>query len=144
MKLHEKLNVFVANQTVLYTKLHNLHWYVKGPQFITLHAKFEELYDHTTEVMDEVAERMLALGARPVANLKDALALATIKELEDKDIDGAKAVEVLIADLQLLNKDAKELRELAGEAEDPATEDLFVGYIAEYEKTIWMLNALLK
>lgn len=144
MKLHEKLNVFVANQTVLYTKLHNLHWYVKGPQFITLHAKFEELYDHTTEVMDEVAERMLALGARPVANLKDALALATIKELEDKDIDGAKAVEVLIADLQLLNKDAKELRELAGEAEDSATEDLFVGYIAEYEKTLWMLNALLK
>lgn len=144
MKLHEKLNVFVANQTVLYTKLHNLHWYVNGPQFFVLHEKFEEIYDHTTEVMDEVAERMLALGARPVANLKDALALATIKELEDKDIDGVSAVKVLFADLELLNKDAKELRELAGEAGDPATEDLFVGYIANYEKTLWMLRALLK
>lgn len=144
MKLHEKLNVFVANQTVLYTKLHNLHWYVNGPQFFVLHEKFEEIYDHTTEVLDEVAERMLALGARPVANLKDALALATIKELEDKDIDGVSAVKVLFADLELLNKDAKELRELAGEAGDPATEDLFVGYIANYEKTLWMLRALLK
>lgn len=144
MKLHEKLNVFVANQTVLYTKLHNLHWYVSGPQFFVLHAKFEELYDHTTEVLDEVAERLLALGGRPVASLKDALALATIKELGPKDIQGLDAVKVLQADLKVLLGDVKELRELAAEVNDPSTEDLFIGYRANYEKTLWMLEALLK
>lgn len=144
MKLHEKLNVFVANQTVLYTKLHNLHWYVHGPQFFVLHEKFEELYDQTTEILDEVAERMLALGGRPVASLKDVLAIATIKELEAKDIDGLGAVKLLLADLEALNKDAKELRELAGEAGDQATEDLFIGYGADYEKTMWMLKAILR
>lgn len=144
MKLHEKLNVFVANQTVLYTKIHNLHWYVSGPQFFVLHEKFEEIYDHTTEVLDEVAERMLAIGARPVASLKDALAIASIKELENKDIDGLSAVKVLKEDLTTLAKDAKELRELAGEIGDQATEDLFIGYGANYDKTLWMLNALLK
>lgn len=144
MKLQEKLNVFVANQTVLYTKLHNLHWYVSGPQFFVLHAKFEELYDETTETMDEVAERLLALGGRPVASLKDALALATIKELAAKDIDGKEAVKIVLADLKALLADVKELRTLAGENDDPATEDLFIGYRANYEKTIWMLEATLK
>lgn len=144
MKLHEKLNVFVANQTVLYTKLHNLHWYVTGPQFFVLHAKFEELYDETTEVLDEVAERILALGGKPVASLKEVLKLATVKELEDKDICGKDAAAILLADLKAGLADAKELIELAGNANDPATEDLFIGYSANYEKTIWMLTALLK
>jgi len=144
MKLHEKLNVFVANQTVLYTKLHNLHWYVTGPQFFVLHEKFEELYDETTEILDEVAERILALGGKPVASLKEVLKLTTVKELEDKDICGKDAAALLLGDLKASLADAKELIELAGNANDPATEDLFIGYSANYEKTIWMLTALLK
>ncbi|HKM02655.1 MAG TPA: DNA starvation/stationary phase protection protein [Bacilli bacterium] len=144
MKLQEKLNVFVANQTVLYTKLHNLHWYVTGPTFFVLHAKFEELYDETTEVMDEVAERLLAIGGKPVASLKEVLALTTIQEFVGKDIVGKDAVQVILADYKALLKDAKELRNLAAEADDPSTEDLFIGYRANYEKTIWMLEALLK
>ena len=40
----KELNQQVANWTVAYTKLHNFHWYVKGPNFFSLHEKFEELY----------------------------------------------------------------------------------------------------
>lgn len=68
--LFEKLNEYLANQQVMYIKLHNLHWYVKGRSFFTLHAKLEELYDQTAQIMDEVAERLLALGGSPVASLK--------------------------------------------------------------------------
>ena len=80
-KLYEKMNLYLANQEVAYIKLHNLHWYVKGRSFFTLHAKLEELYDRTAEIIDAVAERLLAVGQAPVANMKEALALATIKEL---------------------------------------------------------------
>lgn len=144
MKLQEKLNIFVANQTLLYTKLHNLHWYVSGPQFFVLHAKFEELYDETTEILDEVAERLLALGGRPVASLKDVLALATIKELPAKTIEGTEAVKIVLQDLKTLLADVKEIKVLAGENDDPSTEDFFIGYRTKYEKTIWMLEATLK
>lgn len=144
MKLQEKLNIFVANQTLLYTKLHNLHWYVSGPQFFVLHAKFEELYDETTEILDEVAERLLALGGRPVASLKDVLALATIKELPAKTIEGTEAVKIVLQDLKTLLADVKEIQVLAGENDDPSTEDFFIGYRTKYEKTIWMLEATLK
>ena len=57
-KLQEVLNRQIAGWSVLYTKLHNFHWYVKGPHFFTLHAKFEELYNLATANMDEVAERL--------------------------------------------------------------------------------------
>ena len=82
-KLYEKMNLYLANQEVAYIKLHNLHWYVKGRSFFTLHAKLEELYDQTAEIIDAVAERLLAVGQAPVANMKEALALATIKELAE-------------------------------------------------------------
>ncbi|MGO4274881.1 Dps family protein, partial [Paenibacillus sp. TAF58] len=39
------LNKQIANWGLLYVKLHNFHWYVKGNQFFTLHVKFEELYN---------------------------------------------------------------------------------------------------
>src|SRR6056297_2013130 len=79
------LNKQVANFGVLYTKLHNFHWFVKGKLFIQLHVKFEELYDEVTEHFDAVAERVLMLEGRPVATLKEFLELASIKEASSKE-----------------------------------------------------------
>ena len=70
--LNKELNKQVANWSVLYTKLHNFHWYVKGPSFFTLHAKFEELYNEATLNMDEIAERLLTLGGGTCSNIKRA------------------------------------------------------------------------
>lgn len=64
------LNEQVANWTVLYTKIHNFHWFVKGPHFFSLHVKFEELYNEASEHIDELAERILAIGGSPVATMK--------------------------------------------------------------------------
>lgn len=142
-KLYEKMNLYLANQEVGYIKLHNLHWYVKGRGFFTLHAKLESLYDQTADVIDEVAERLLALEQAPVANMKSALALATIKELEDAPISSDDTVRGLIADVEYWVRDTKEIAELADEAGDGATADQFNGYLSEYQKLLWMLQAYL-
>ncbi|KAF6610761.1 DNA starvation/stationary phase protection protein, partial [Paenibacillus sp. EKM208P] len=68
--VEELLNRQVANLNVLYVKIHNYHWYVKGSSFYTLHVKFEELYNEVTLKMDEIAERLLALKGSPSATLK--------------------------------------------------------------------------
>lgn len=143
MKLHEKMNQYLANQEVMYIKLHNLHWYIQGKSFFTLHVKLEELYDYTAEVIDDVAERMLAIGAKPIANLKGALEIATVKELDDKAISSEEVVKKLVKDFEFWIKDTQELIDLAGEEGDSPTEDLFIGYLTEYQKTLWMLNAYL-
>ena len=140
-KLYEKMNVYLANQQVSYIKLHNLHWYVKGRSFFTLHAKLEELYDATANVIDDVAERLLALDQKPVANLKGALAMATIKELEDGPIASEDTVKSLIKDMEYWIKDTKEIVDLADEAGDGATADMFNDYLAQYQKNMWMLKS---
>lgn len=144
MNLTEKLNVYLANQTLMYTKLHNLHWYVVGPSFFTLHERFEELYDETTEIIDEVAERMLALEMKPVGSLKAVLDLATIKELPDQDINSKEAVTLLVADFETIIADTKELMELAEKDDDIVTADILTGYLEKYQKTMWMLKAYLR
>ncbi|WP_374718123.1 Dps family protein, partial [Neobacillus sp.] len=58
-QLANVLNKQIANWAVLYLKLHNYHWFVKGDQFFTLHAKFEEFYNEAADHLDELAERLL-------------------------------------------------------------------------------------
>ena len=142
-KLEQFLNKEVANFGVLYTKLHNFHWYVKGPLFFQLHAKFEELYDEATEVYDAFAERILMIGGKPVATLKGNLELATIAEatgLETKE-DMIKSV---IQDFKKLDSELKEGIHLAEAVEDDVTVDLLTTTRASLQKHIWMLSELLK
>lgn len=141
-RLSVVLNRQVANWTVLYTKLHHFHWYVKGSEFFTLHAKFEELYEEAAARLDEVAERLLAIGGRPVSTLKESLALATV----DEAAGGESAVQMVgsvIADYAKLVQELAAGIESAQAAGDEATADLFIGQTADLQKTIWMLNAFL-
>ncbi|MCM3135511.1 DNA starvation/stationary phase protection protein [Paenibacillus polysaccharolyticus] len=141
-ELQEVLNRQIAGWSVLYTKLHNFHWYVKGPHFFTLHAKFEELYNLATANMDEVAERLLTIGGRPVATIAEQLRLSPIGEAQGQ-MSAEQMVEQVVADLNaMLNVIRQGIHE-AGEVEDKATEDMMIGFTAALDKEIWMLNAFL-
>jgi len=141
--LHEKLNVYLANQQIMYTKLRNLHWYVKGSSFFTLHGKFEELLNATAGIVDEVAERMLALELAPVGSMKKALELSAVKELDDAPIGSKEAVVKLKNDVEYWIKDTREIIALSEEVGDVVTADIFTGYLKEYEKLNWMINSYL-
>ncbi|MBY0205132.1 starvation-inducible DNA-binding protein [Paenibacillus intestini] len=141
-KLQEVLNRQIAGWSVLYTKLHNFHWYVKGPHFFTLHAKFEELYNLATANMDEVAERLLTIGGRPVATIAEQLRLSPIVEAQGQ-LSAEEMVEHVVADLNAMLDVIRQGIHEAGEAEDNATEDMMIGFTAALDKEIWMLNAFL-
>lgn len=141
--LQEKMNIYLANQQLSFLKLHNLHWYVKGKGFFTLHAKLEEFYDETAKIIDEVAERLLALGGTPIANMKGALAAATIKELEDVPTSSEDTVSALVSDVEFWIRDTEELIKLSEDGGDVVTADIFTGYLNEYQKLLWMLKAYL-
>ena len=78
-KTVEKLNLYLANLNVLYRKVQNYHWNIVGTAFFSVHAKLEEYYDALNEQIDDVAERILSIGGRPLGTLKDYLAVSTIK-----------------------------------------------------------------
>lgn len=141
-QLHPLMNQQLTNWTVLYTKLHNYHWYVKGPNFFTLHAKFEELYTETATYIDEIAERLLAIGGQPIATLKETLEVATIQEATG-DEKAEEMVKIIYQDFATIANDIDELLSVAGDANDEETADLFLGIKATLEKHMWMLQAFL-
>lgn len=141
--LVKNLNREVANFGVLYTKLHNYHWFVTGKQFFQLHELFEELYDEVTEHFDAVAERVLQLEERPVATLKEFLELATIEEAKGNE-SVEEMIQTVIDDFKLVDKQLQETIKVSQDLEDEVTVDLLLGISASFQKHIWMLKALLK
>jgi starvation-inducible DNA-binding protein len=138
----EVLNQQIANWTVLYVKLHNYHWYVKGSQFFTLHTKFEEFYNEAALHIDELAERLLALKGAPVATMSESLELASVKEATNKE-DANEMVRTLVQDFEQINKELKEGMELAEKENDEVTGDMLLAIHSSLEKHIWMLTSFL-
>ncbi|KOO46757.1 Dps family protein [Priestia koreensis] len=141
-QLHEALNLQVANWTVLYTKLHNYHWYVKGEQFFTLHEKFEEFYTAAGTYIDDLAERLLALEGKPVATMKEALELSSIEEAMGNE-NATDMVASLAKDFNKLTSELKEGMDIADKANDETTGDMLLAIHKDLEKHLWMLNAFL-
>lgn len=136
------LNQQVANLNLMYVKLHNYHWFVKGDLFFTLHEKFEEFYDEITEKMDEVAERLLTIGGKPYATLKEYAANATIPEARGNET-AEEMVKQLIDDFnQLITEFGEALKE-ADSIGDNVTNDMLIGMQGDLEKHIWMLSPIL-
>ena len=136
------VNQQIASWTVLYTKLHNYHWFVKGYQFFTLHEKFEELYNEASVHIDELAERLLALGEEPVATLKESLNLSLVEEATGKE-SADQMVETLYNDFQVLMKELKKGMDIAGKVNDEMTGDMLISIHQGLEKHAWMLRSFL-
>lgn len=141
-KVIESLNRQLANHTVLWGKLHHFHWYVKGPHFFSLHTKLEELYETTAVIVDDVAERILAIGGQPIGKLAEALEESSIQEAE-YGLDDTSMVKQLIDDYELIKEELKSGVKEAEDVGDDATADMFIGYIKDIEKNNWMLQAYL-
>lgn len=139
-KVQDQLNLQIANWSVLYIKLHNYHWYVTGPQFFTLHAKFQELYEEAALHVDEIAERLLAVKGKPVATMKEYLSASSIKEATGKE-DAVQMVDQLIEDFTTVIGELKEGMEAAQEAGDETTADMLLAIHTSLEKHVWMLSA---
>ncbi|MEH7118056.1 Dps family protein [Neobacillus vireti] len=136
------LNKQIANWSVLYIKLHNYHWYVKGGQFFTLHAKFEEFYNEAGLHVDELAERLLAIGGNPVATMKECLELSSIREASGSE-SAEEMVQSVVNDFSIIVGELKEGMSLAEELDDEITGDMLLAIHSGLEKHIWMLTAFL-
>ena len=138
----ETLNHQVANFSVLYMKLHHFHWYVKGADFFTLHVKFEEFYVEAALHFDTIAERMLAIGALPTANLKEQLKLATLEEAAGGESAG-EMVKTLAEDFDMICSELTDGITVAEDNDDQPTADMFIAIRTSLEKHKWMLEAYL-
>lgn len=138
--IQQHLNRQIANWSVLYIKLHNYHWYVKGSQFFTLHAKFQELYEEAALHVDEIAERLLAVKGKPIARMSEYLEASSVKEASNNE-NAEQMVDQLIKDFTIVIGELKEGMEAAEQAGDETTADMLLAIHTSLEKHVWMLSA---
>lgn len=142
LTLEQVMNQQLANWNVLYTKLHRFHWYVKGPHFFTLHAKFEELYEEAAGTIDELAERLLIAGGKPISTLKEYIQYATIVETSE-DLTAEEMVLHVVNDFSQLISELKG-KVAAAQVNDEVTSDMFTELIEKLSKHNWMLTSFLQ
>ena len=81
-KIVKGLSALLADSYTLYLMTHNFHWNVTGPQFNSLHAMFMAQYTEQWTALDQIAERIRALGHPAPGTYKEFVKLASIKEVE--------------------------------------------------------------
>jgi starvation-inducible DNA-binding protein len=140
-KLVNHLNQNLADVQVLYVKLHNFHWNVKGPHFFGIHNVTEGYYDHLAKQYDDIAERILQIGAKPLTTMKDYLNVSKIKEENKNNFSASEVIKSVTKDFNYLLKEFKKTSELAENKNDLTTQALADENIAWLEKAIWMLKA---
>ncbi|OFX01119.1 MAG: DNA starvation/stationary phase protection protein [Alphaproteobacteria bacterium RIFCSPHIGHO2_12_FULL_63_12] len=136
------LNGVLADTYVLYQKTHAYHWNVTGPQFPVLHAMFEEQYREMWAALDEIAERVRALGAFAPASGRAFADLATIDSADETPPPATAMIRNLLDGHETLIRRAREALETAAQANDAASEDLLTVRLQTHEKTAWMLRAM--
>jgi starvation-inducible DNA-binding protein len=137
-----ELNGLLANFQIYYQNLRGLHWNIKGKNFFQLHVKFEEFYTDSQIKIDDIAERILTLQGKPLHTFADYLANSSVAVGKDisNDVEG---VELVVNSLSELLKNERLILDLSDKADDEGTNSMMSDFIAEQEKTIWMLNSWL-
>lgn len=137
------LSRLLADSYTLYLKTHNYHWNVTGPMFQTLHTMFETQYNELALSVDEIAERIRALGFKAPGTYGEFVELSSVKETKG-DIKAEDMIRELVIGHETVSKTARSLFPYADEANDEPTADLLTQRMNASEKTAWMLRSLLE
>lgn len=138
----DKLNTLLASYELHYQNLRSLHWNIKGQNFFELHLKYEELYTRTQIIIDDIAERVLTLGATPLSRFSDYLSESIIVENAIISI-GTEGLNYILSAQKSLLKLEKEILNLSSDLNDEGTNSLISDLLREKEKTNWMFTAWL-
>ncbi len=141
-KSAKALSKLLADTYTLYLKTHGYHWNVEGPHFQSLHLQFMDQYTEMWTAVDEIAERIRALGHKAPASYSAFTKLASVSE-ETGSPDWQTMVKTLAKGHELVARTAREALRVAEAVGDDATADVVTPRITLHEKTAWMLRAII-
>jgi len=145
-RVADGLSHFLADSYTLYLKTHNFHWNVTGPMFNALHVMFEAQYTEQWTALDEIAERIRALGFNAPGSYAEFGRLSSIPEepgLGDS-ADWREMVRQLTVGNEAVCRTARKVLKGADKAGDDPSVDLLTQRLQTHEKYAWMLRSLLQ
>jgi len=141
-QIAEGLSKLLADSYTLYLMTHNFHWNVTGPQFNGMHNMFMEQYTEQWNALDDIAERIRALGHPAPGTYKEFAKLASFAEIEGVP-SANEMVRHLVKAQEATARTARSLYELVDTANDQPTADILTQRLNIHEKTAWMLRSML-
>ena len=136
------LKKLLADTYTLYLKTHNFHWNVVGPQFRELHLMFEEQYTELATAVDDIAERIRALGSPAPGTYSELNQLTVIEETPGVPSSGSM-IQTLTRDNEAVVRTARRALEKAQQTGDESSASLIGDRMVIHEKTAWMLRSLM-
>lgn len=135
------LNQHLADTADLYSHLKQAHWNVKGPQFIALHELFDRLAEGVEGHVDEIAERVTALGGYALGTSRMAAAASRLPEYPVEATDGPEHVRALVDRYAALAASTRAAIQTSADLGDADTADLLTGVSRDLDKDLWFLEA---
>ncbi|MDJ0733119.1 MAG: Dps family protein [Nostocaceae cyanobacterium] len=142
-KIAEGLSRMLADTYTLYLKTHNFHWNVTGPMFQTLHLMFEQQYNELALAVDQIAERIRALGHPAPGTYSEYAKLSSIPETPGVP-KATDMIRLLVEGQEAVVRTARSIFPIVEEVNDEPTADLLTQRMQVHEKTAWMLRSLLE
>ena len=142
-KIVDGLEHLLADTYTLYLKTHNFHWNVTGPMFQTLHQLFMEFYTEQWTAVDLIAERIRAMGVPAPGTYEEFAKLTAIKPSPGLPKAREMIIE-LIEGQETVARTARNMFDIASDANDQPTCDLLTQRMQIHEKNAWMLRSLLE
>jgi len=144
-KVADELSAFLADSYTLYLKTHQFHWNVTGPMFNTLHNMFMTQYTEEWTALDEIAERIRAIGFLAPGSYAEFVRLSSIREEQSPDaLDWRGMVRQLVTGNEAVCRTARKVIKVAEAAGDDPSVDLATQRLQVHEKNAWMLRSLLE
>lgn len=135
------LNARLADAVDLATQLKQAHWNVKGPNFIALHEMFDSIHGEIQVHVDDIAERVTALGGTALGTAAVAVENSALPAYPLDAESGADHVEAVATALATFGKRVRASIDEAAEIGDADTEDLFTGISRDIDKNLWFVEA---
>lgn len=143
-KVTESLNARLADAIDLGAQAKHAHWNVKGPNFIALHELFDKVAESIEEHIDELAERITALGGTAHGTIATVASATSLAPYPENIVEGLQHVDALAAALAQFGKKIRKGIDEAGKQGDADTADLYTGISREVDKYLWFLEAHLQ
>jgi len=139
----DKLKGILADSYLLMLKTQNYHWNVKGTLFKSLHDLTEEHYNDMFAAIDELAERIRALGYDSPGSFTAFNDLSNIEEAKSGISDLEMAGDLLNSHENLI-RNLRDTLKTAESVEDEVTVDMMVERLTVHEKAAWMLRSFIE
>lgn len=141
-KVAAELSKVLADSYTLYLMTHNFHWNVTGPMFNTLHLMFMDQYTELWQALDQIAERIRALGHFAPGTYTEFAKISSIAEPTSVP-NADEMITMLLGANEAVARTARMAFECADAVNDQPTADILTQRLDVHEKTAWMLRSLL-